>query len=342
MDWHRARPDVGREQVGPLYTADARSEYAGGNRDTADRYFTEGLALTEAYYDSLSQNSVAEAQAAFEVEQSAFAVEEERARSRFDAERAARERWYLIGGLALLGLLLAGAAYAYRRLSRSEAETQAANAALAASLTERETLLKEIHHRVKNNLQIISGLLYKQARTSVSEDVKNTLKDGQDRIQAMALVHQSLYQRDELSYINARDFVQELVEHLQRSQDRAEEVTVTTDAADETLDMDQAIPVGLILNELITNAFKYAFGEQRADARLNIAFERVDDGKAFELRVADNGRGLPPEFTEKSSKSLGMNLIRGLTRQLRGKWQISENPGGGTLATLRFATARPI
>ena len=195
---------------------------------------------------------------------------------------------------------------------------------------------------MKNNLQIISGLLYKQARTSVSEDVKNTLKDGQDRIQAMALVHQSLYQRDELSYINARDFVQELVEHLQRSQDRAEEVTVTTDAADETLDMDQAIPVGLILNELITNAFKYAFGEQHADARLNIAFERVDDGKAFELRVADNGRGLPPEFTEKSSSGLGMNLIRGLTRQLRGKWRISENPGGGTLATLRFATARPI
>ncbi|TXF89058.1 tetratricopeptide repeat protein [Neolewinella aurantiaca] len=339
---HRENPQLEFPNQGQLYLALARSEVATSRNDSAAVHLAKGLALLEADYERKSQLSVAEATASYQVEEAQYATQQERF-DRVLAERKNEEqqRMILLGGGGGLLLLLLGGGF-YLRLSRDRKMIARKNEQLAIALNERGILLKEIHHRVKNNLQIISGLLYKQARISVSEDVRATLQGGQDRIHAMALVHQSLYQREELTYINARDFVAELTGQLKISQaSTSQKVVMKVDVADEELNMDQAIPIGLILNELVTNAYKYAFKPNKRDAELSIEFQRVDMGKNYELRVADNGSGLPEGYELRSQKGLGLNLVRGLARQLGGTWRITNLKTGGTAATVRFSTVRP-
>jgi two-component sensor histidine kinase len=247
-------------------------------------------------------------------------------------EVKSNRRFYL-GLLGAAGLILVLGAYSYWRSRRDARKLAAQKKLVDQSLSEKEVLLKEIHHRVKNNLQIISSLLQKQARFSSDGDAQRLAKEGQDRIQSMALVHENLYQSEQLSGVNIRSYLEDLGANISRSHSKPDvDIQLELAVDDEYLDLDTAIPVGLILNELLTNAYKYAFPEGKS-GKIRVVFQRIKDH--FELEVNDNGVGLPSDHADRSSKSLGHNLVKGLVRQLEGniKWL---KPEQGTTVQIEF------
>lgn len=205
----------------------------------------------------------------------------------------------------------------YLRIKKDNKTISEQKALLETSLVEKETLLKEVHHRVKNNLQIMSGLFDKQARIAKDETTKRLMREGQDRVFSIALVHQNLYQSENLATINIKSYLKTLVKNIEKSQKNEQQhIDVILDIDESAVDIDTAIPLGLILNELITNCYKYAF-KDRTEGKIFIYFSTQKN--ELMLSVADNGVGLPADFDKPQTRSLGMNLIRGLVRQLNGK-----------------------
>lgn len=189
-------------------------------------------------------------------------------------------------------------------------------------LEEKVTLLQEIHHRVKNNLAVISGLLEMQ-KEGLGREVKEAFEVSQSRIQSMALVHEKLYESESLSEINIREYVSELIDFIGRSYKADEQdITVEKDIEELDLDIEVVIPMGLILNELITNTFKHGFSESK-EGTLKVSLTK-GEGPMI-LKVADNGKGLPEDFDMENMDSLGVTLISGLTRQINGELEISSN-----------------
>ncbi len=224
-------------------------------------------------------------------------------------------------------VLFAGIAFSiYRRIKNDNKVIAKQKTLLEQSLGEKETLLKEIHHRVKNNLQIISGLFEKQARQTDDELTRKLMKEGQDRVFSIALVHQNLYQTDNLTTIEIKSYLDMLTQNIRHSYaNKEQDIALNLDVDDSTVDIDTAIPLGLILNELITNCYKYAF-KGKLSGGIDIVFYKKD--RVLFLSVKDNGIGLPQDFDIKKSPTLGMNLVRGLVRQLGGKLNFTSNTEG--------------
>jgi PAS domain S-box-containing protein len=198
------------------------------------------------------------------------------------------------------------------------------------SLTEKEVLLKEIHHRVKNNLQIISSLLELQSIQIKSEETKTLFKDSQSRVKSMALVHERIYQSDDLSSINYKEYIVELADFLFYTYDKAN-VNYTLDADDVRMSIDNAIPCGIIINELISNALKHAFPNGRP-GHVKISLKK--NRKEIILKIMDDGIGMKSGVDIKKSKSLGLELINALVQQLNG--QISVTSEKGTSFSIRI------
>jgi PAS domain S-box-containing protein len=185
-----------------------------------------------------------------------------------------------------------------------------------ASLREKEILLKEIHHRVKNNLQIIASLLSLQSRYVTDENVLNVLKESQNRVKAMALVHERLYRSENLSEVALSDYLRFLIDNLFRFYGaNAQVIRLSFDAGDVNADINTAIPIGLIINELVSNSLKHAFPEGR---RGELAITLRQDERSLILAVHDNGPGIPADFDWRNAKSLGLRLVISLVDQLDG------------------------
>ncbi len=201
------------------------------------------------------------------------------------------------------------------------------------SLKEKEVLLAEIHHRVKNNLAVITGLLELQAFNTDSADATNVLKASQMRVNSIALIHEKLYQNENLSEISFDTYLKQLTDVIVSSMhSKATDVSINIDAEPIELTISQAIPCGLILNELITNAHKHAFDDQQ-EGKINIQI-RNEDG-IIELAVQDNGQGISEDVSLENPTSLGLKLIRTLSKQLEGKSEFFRNDLG-TKFTLQF------
>ena len=201
-----------------------------------------------------------------------------------------------------------------------------AEQALRDSLAEKEILLKEIHHRVKNNMQVISSILNLQAGYVEDARARALFADCQGRVQSMAMIHEKLYRSANLATLDFGQHVRELTEGMVSSfGEVAERVRLQIEAETVTLDIDSAIPVGLILNELVTNALKYAFPGGRAGT-LRIALRR-DGPERILLSVADDGIGLPEGLEVGRSRSLGLKMIHSLTRQIRGQVEVRRGTG---------------
>ena len=197
---------------------------------------------------------------------------------------------------------------------------------IQSSLSEKETLLREIHHRVKNNLQIISSLLNIQSENINDPMVLSSIREGQSRVQAMSLIHQNLYQSEHLSNVDIENYLKELIVYLSEMfAKEGKEISVEVDANNINFDIDTAIPLGLIVNELVSNAYKYAF-EQQASGKIKIGIKALNETD-YELKVDDDGKGLPDDFNPSKSKSLGLKLVSILSRQLRGKFSSSSSKG---------------
>ena len=196
-----------------------------------------------------------------------------------------------------------------------------------ASLKEKEILLKEIHHRVKNNLQIIASLISLQSRYVTDENVLNVLKESQNRVKAMALVHERLYRSENLSEVALSDYLRFLIDNLFRFYGaNPQKVRMTLDAGTVKVDINKAIPIGLIINELVSNSFKHAFSEGRT-GDLNISIR--EDESTIVMTVHDNGPGIPADFDWQNAKSLGLRLVISLVEQLDGTIELER--AGGTM-----------
>jgi PAS domain S-box-containing protein len=193
------------------------------------------------------------------------------------------------------------------------------------SLAEKETLLREIHHRVKNNLQIISSLLNLQIRKTDDPTTVEVLKDCQARVLSMALVHEHLYKGKDFSFIDLKNYIPSLgTELLQSYRTTSESVRFDLNIPDISIDINTAIPVGLIINELITNSLKYAF-KGRKDGKLSITANETH--QVLTLIVADNGIGIPEGITLENPTSLGLRLVKTLTDQIDGTVAIDRTEG---------------
>ncbi|WP_291959359.1 sensor histidine kinase [Maribacter sp.] len=191
--------------------------------------------------------------------------------------------------------------------------------ALANQVHEKENLLKEVHHRVKNNLQTVSSLLSLQSRNIETGPMKGLLKGTQNRVIAMAMVHEMLYMRNDISHIEYKSYVLELGEYLIRSiKGNDNNVDLKIDIPDIKLGIDTAIPLGLLINETLTNALKYGI-ENDNEGIISIKLRKDSEQKnCYILEIGDNGIGFPETINHKNTKSLGLKLIHNLTRQLRG------------------------
>ncbi|HEY9651694.1 MAG TPA: histidine kinase dimerization/phosphoacceptor domain -containing protein, partial [Coleofasciculaceae cyanobacterium] len=204
---------------------------------------------------------------------------------------------------------------------RKQAEEQ-----IRASLAEKEVLLREIHHRVKNNLNVIHSLLNMQARTIEDPVTKNLLLDSQKRLQTMALIHEQLYQSQSLANIDFAEYIHRLANNLFAAANLNHDLIKLKIKADSVdLNLETAIPCGLIINELLTNAFKHAFPEGRSGI-IRMEFYR-DHHDTLHLTISDNGVGLPVASNLYKKTSLGMRLVKILVQQLRAKLEISCNQG---------------
>jgi two-component sensor histidine kinase len=193
---------------------------------------------------------------------------------------------------------------------------------LSATVKEKDILLKEIHHRVKNNLQLVMSLLSIQAQDSQNTTIHEFLEKGHLRVNTMALIHQSLYQSDNFDYINFQDYLEKLVANIKNTF-AVNQVDIAVKTNGNTFDLDTAIPLGLIINELVCNSLKHAFP---ADLRgqIYISIQKSSD-LVFELQVGDDGVGIPTNSKDKSS--IGLELVSLLVSQLQGKLELINQSG---------------
>ncbi len=226
-----------------------------------------------------------------------------------------------------------------RNLEEAQGELQKTEQAVRVSLHEKETLLKEIHHRVKNNLQVIASLLRLQSR-GTDEQVRSMFDESQNRVLSISLVHEMLYQAGDLARLEFGGYLQSLTSQLLKSWTGTADIELTVDAGAVQLGVDTAIPCGLIVNELVTNALKHAF-LNRARGAVRVRLEPAPD-EWLKLSVEDDGVGLPKGMARGRPGSLGLELVATLVRQLRGRMEIQHN--GGSKFEIFFQTpggARP-
>jgi two-component sensor histidine kinase len=203
---------------------------------------------------------------------------------------------------------------------------------------EKEVLLKEIHHRVKNNLQIISSLLNIQSEYVTDNKIAGAVLESQSRVQAMALIHQMLYQEENLTKINFSDYLKQLTSTLASIfQTRGSEVDVTINAPDSWFNIETSIPLGLIVTELVSNAYKYAFNNNN-EGKIDIMLKPLSERK-YSLIISDNGKGLPEGTDILNSNSMGLKLANILTGQLNG--QLIYEYNNGAVFNVEFSENRP-
>ncbi|MFC1549560.1 histidine kinase dimerization/phosphoacceptor domain -containing protein [Nitrospirota bacterium] len=204
-------------------------------------------------------------------------------------------------------------------------EQKNAEEKIEASLKEKEVLLKEIHHRVKNNMAIITSLSSLQSRQLKDEEAVRILKEGRDRIRAMALVHEQLYQSDNLSDISVKQYLVRLVENVAKSYTLKDREMIRIQCDDLRLNIDTLVPCGLIINELLTNSLKYAYDTPGAGA-ITVSMKQSGDN-VCSLMVRDQGKGFPAEYDLENQGSLGLQLVRSLASQLEGTLSINNEEG---------------
>ncbi len=232
---------------------------------------------------------------------------------------------YILGGVFGKELLIAR-----HNLYCSKAEIE-------TRIEEKGTLLKELHHRVKNNLQTVSSLLSLQSKNTGNTELKTMIKSSQNRIKAMALIHEMLYVHHNISRIDFRPYVRELTEYLTKSVDSKDQtVEINIDMPEVKLGIDTAIPLGLLMNEVITNSLQYGFTE-KGRGFIDIRFRKKAGMNEYTLDISDNGIGFSKEMDFKNEKSLGLQLIHNLSRQLQGSVQRMDTERG-THYHLKFRT----
>jgi len=231
----------------------------------------------------------------------------------------------LVGGLGLLGLLL------YRIFGQNK-KINTQNAIISDALADKETLLREIHHRVKNNLQVISSLLGIQSRQITDRKAKEAIQEGRSRVHSMSLIHQNLYKKDNLTGIEMKDYLKKLSTSIISSYILQQgQVEVQHDIDEMTLDVETVVPIGLITNELLTNSLKYAFPDDRKGV---ITIQLKEKSNQLQLCISDDGIGLDPDQLRHKEESYGHSLIKAFRKKLDATIDIKGD--NGTEVTIKI------
>ncbi len=294
--------------------------------------------INDELFNEQQSKKLTEQQMTYEFEKKQDDALEKQRKKDADALVAAnRQRWVNYMILAVLVVVSGVAFLMYRNMRRNQRQRkliEEQNHIIQQSLTEKETLLREIHHRVKNNLQIISSLLNIQSQDIKDANVLSSIQEGQSRVEAMSLIHQNLYQSEHLNNVDIENYMKGLVDYLSRMfRGESASVQVHIQTPGIRFDIDTAIPLGLIVNELVSNAYKYAFDTNQT-GRIDISIQPRTDTD-YELTIANNGKPLPADFDVKRSQSLGLKLVSILSRQLRGQF-FAQSHSGLTSFTVEF------
>lgn len=301
----------------------ARNDYK-----AAYDYLVKFNQYDDSVFNEVKSKQIAEIQTLYETEkkdQAIASLEQDREIQQLKSERQANQIYLSLGGLVLF-LVVAFVFYNRSRLRHKANQALALkNEEIRKQNDEKEVLLKEIHHRVKNNLQIISSLLSMQTRNMSDAKMIDVMKESQSRVKTMALIHEKLYQYDNLSRINMREYMKQLSDFLSQTYRTNKKIEVVVEAEDIHLDIDTAVPLGLIANELLSNALKYAFKDMD-QGEIRIILDHRDS-EGYRLIVSDTGKGISEDLALEKSGSLGLKLVRTLTRQINGHLSITPTPG---------------
>lgn len=293
-----------------------------GDYKKSNEHLTTFFALKDSiekeHNSQLTHNLEAKYQKAEqEKEISKLSFENERAESQIKQKNIV----LILGGigLAILSILVFQFYKLYQSNKNNKEQLASQNKIISRALEDKNTLLKEIHHRVKNNLQVISSLLSLQSRFIKDKETLDAIKAGKSRVQSMSLLHQNLYRDNNLKGVEMNQYYQNLGQNLFDTYNISENIKFTTDIEDLTLDIDTVVPMGLITNELISNALKHAFkGRESGEIHLSL---KEDNGTLL-LTVQDDGVGIPDGELPVSYKSLGATLIQSFVEKLEGEIKI--------------------
>lgn len=302
---------------------------------SAIEHFRKYKLISDSLYNEAKSKQIEELNVKYEVEkkeQNLTILQKENTLQQKSLRQEKITRNYILASVLLL-LLIVGLLYnryqlkqrANSQLEASRQKIEKQNISLQHLVKEKEWLLKEIHHRVKNNLHTISGLLDAQASYLQNKEALTAITDSQHRVQAMSLLHQKLFNSESLSNVQMQEYIHELVGYLEHSFGTQQAVKFNVDVDHLELGLSYALPIGLILNEAITNAIKYAFPGKQEGA-VNVQLKRQAANHCL-LLIADNGKGLPADFDPQQSNSMGMSLMQGLSDDINGVFSIHNNFG---------------
>ncbi len=290
-----------------------------GNYKKALEYRDAYINVFEEIKEKQRDETVFELEAQYETEKNQRELDKK--------EAAQKLMSWILGSILVLFILLV---FFFLKNKRKNIELSKQKILLEASIDEKNALLKETHHRVKNSFQIVSSLLYLQSENIVDKEAKLAMKEAQNRVRSMVLIHQKLYSKEQLVGISTEEYFTDLTKDIFESH-QFEENTIkySLDVAPLVLDIETITPLGLILNELITNVLKHAFKPVSEKSEMQIRFKKYDD--KLLLEVEDNGVGMPSEIKE---SSFGIQLITALSKKLKAKVGFSKGSLSGTLATI--------
>lgn len=319
-----------------------------GNFPAAIRHYQQYKALNDSIFNEKKSNQLIGFQVQYETQKKeqdikikekniALLTQQGKAQQASIRQRNTERNALIVGTTLLLVMLaLVYNRYSIKQRSNQQLELQQQqinekNSNLQRLLTDKEWMMKEIHHRVKNNLQLITGLLYSQAAYLQEPAALAAINESQNRVYAMSLIHQHLYQFDNPQCVDLDVYIQEIITHLLDTFNRSDSVKLQSDVSALKLDISLAVPLGLIINEAITNSLKYAFPNGRPGT-ISVALQPANshssmDTYAYRLIIADNGIGMPPGLDLRQSRTLGLNIIKGLSRQIQGTLEIIDETG---------------
>ena len=341
IDWFAkgaayARRFNDREYIAAFYKSIADAYAAKNDFGNAFRYNKLHEALKDSLLNEENSRQINEMNAVYEKDKQQQRIGELTTKVSTTEEKAEKNRqlrnFFLLSSVFLL--VLAGFAfYAYRINKKKNALLAMQQQEIQQALNEKEVLMREIHHRVKNNLQVVTSLLNLQSHYIDDEKAYSAVQAGRNRVQSMALIHQFLYREvSNLTSLRIKDYISELLTYIEDSNEKDSVSIILQQSIDDVeLDIDTVVPLGLIINELVTNAYKYAFAG-RSSGMIRVSFTRQPDTNGYLLRVADDGIGMQQELTLQKSRSFGYRMIRAFTEKLEGK--LTFNIENGTVVSL--------
>jgi len=301
---------------------------AQGNYRLANEYIKQNSSIKDSLLNEKNTRLISEMQAKYEFEENKKEIDlltKEKDLQQLEIYNGRITTISVSIGCLLLLVLVIVFLYAFKQKQKANLLLMTQNVDITRQKEEKELLLKEIHHRVKNNLQIINSLLRLQSHQVEDERSLSLFEECQNRIMSMAIIHEKLYKSEDLANIDTKSYIETLAESLIRSYRTNKDVSIKVICPVSSVGIDTLMPLGLILNELISNSLKYAF-TGRSNGKISILLDRTGS-TTYEMMVSDNGIGLPSDFSWENSNTLGIELIKTLVDQINGSIEKVDVPG---------------